>query len=134
VAKIRESLNDQARRRARALAGARPAAAAAEVVACGPQSRQYRLSEKDRQRMVEIVKASKGRPSNISDRQRKELKALLTSRASGTAKTVATSGLAGGHKGTASQSKSGRPVARRPLGCRAVKSCEGAPQEPRLMR
>ena len=36
-----------------------------------------RLSEKDRQRLVEIVKASKGRPSNLSDRQRKELKSLL---------------------------------------------------------
>src|SRR5882757_9388480 len=55
-----------------------------------------RLSEKDRQRMVEIVKASKGRPSNLSDRQRKELKSLLDQvEPRELAKTVATSGFAG---------------------------------------
>ena len=54
-----------------------------------------RLSERDRQRMVEIVKASKGRPSNLSDRQRKELKALLGQvEPRELAKTVATSGFA----------------------------------------
>jgi hypothetical protein len=54
-----------------------------------------RLSEKDRHRMVEIVKASKGRPSNLSDRQRKELKGLLDQvEPRELAKTVATSGFA----------------------------------------
>ena len=36
-----------------------------------------RLSEKERRRMVQIVRSSKGRPSNLSDRERKELRALL---------------------------------------------------------
>jgi hypothetical protein len=46
--------------------------------------------------MVEIVKASKGRPSNLSDRQRKELRTLLDKvEPRELAKTVATSGFAG---------------------------------------
>jgi transposase len=54
-----------------------------------------RLTDKDRQRMVEIAKASKGRPSNLSDRQRKELKSLLEKiEPRELAKTVATSGFA----------------------------------------
>jgi hypothetical protein len=46
--------------------------------------------------MVEIVRSSKGRPSNLSDRQRKELRALLAkTEPRQLAKTVATSGFAG---------------------------------------
>ena len=36
-----------------------------------------RLNDKERRRIVEIVRTSKGRPSNLSDRERKELQALL---------------------------------------------------------
>ena len=46
--------------------------------------------------MIEIVKASKGRPSNLSDRQRKELRALLDQvEPRELARTVASSGFAG---------------------------------------
>src|SRR3954449_3144808 len=51
--------------------------AAAEVVLAVRNHVNTRLSERDRQRIVEIVKSSKGRPANLSDRQRKELKSLL---------------------------------------------------------
>ena len=69
--------------------------AAAEVVLAVRNHVNTRLSEKDRQRMVEIVKASKGRPSNLSDRQRKELKGLLNQvEPRQLAKTVASSGFA----------------------------------------
>ncbi|MGA9371085.1 MAG: hypothetical protein WBV53_04490, partial [Solirubrobacterales bacterium] len=69
--------------------------AAAEVVLAVRNHVNTRLDERDRQRMVEIVKASKGRPSNLSDRQRKELKALLAkAEPRELAKTVATSGFA----------------------------------------
>jgi hypothetical protein len=97
VAKIRESLNDPgaAAARGRWLARGAWLLAAAEVVLAVRNHVNTRLSEKDRQRMVEIVKASKGRPSNISDRQRKELKALLNQvEPRELAKTVATSGFA----------------------------------------
>ena len=36
-----------------------------------------RLSERDRARLVQIVKGSKGRPSNLSDRERRELRDLI---------------------------------------------------------
>jgi len=36
-----------------------------------------RLDEKDRRRLVEIVKTSKGRPSNLDDRERRELQRLF---------------------------------------------------------
>ncbi len=36
-----------------------------------------RLSERDRKRMVEIVRSSRGRPSNLSDRERRELQDLF---------------------------------------------------------
>lgn len=36
-----------------------------------------RLSEKERKRLVEIVRTSKGRPRNLSDRERRELQALI---------------------------------------------------------
>jgi tellurite resistance protein len=51
--------------------------AAAEVVLAVRKHVTGRLSEKERRRMVEIVRSSKGRPSNLSDRERKELQGLL---------------------------------------------------------
>jgi hypothetical protein len=36
-----------------------------------------RLSPKERQRLVEIVKESKGRPRNVSDREREEIKKMI---------------------------------------------------------
>jgi hypothetical protein len=97
VAKIRESLDDPraAAARGRWLARGAWLLAAAEVVLAVRNHVNTRLSDKDRQRMVEIVKASKGRPSNLSDRQRKELKGLLNQvEPRELAKTVATSGFA----------------------------------------
>ena len=53
-----------------------------------------RLSEKDRARLVEIVKTSHGRPSNLSDRERRELKALFDKvEPKVLAKTIASSGI-----------------------------------------
>jgi hypothetical protein len=98
VANLRESLDDPkaAADRGRWLARGAWLLAATEVVLAVRNHVNTRLSEKDRQRMVEIVKASKGRPSNLSDRQRKELKSLLNQvEPRELAKTVATSGFAG---------------------------------------
>ena len=54
-----------------------------------------RLSSDERRRIVEIVRSSKGRPSNLSDRQRKELQSLVAkAEPREMVKTVATSGLA----------------------------------------
>lgn len=53
-----------------------------------------RLSEKERRRLVEIVRTSKGRPSNLSDRERRELQALIGKiEPRELAKTVASSSL-----------------------------------------
>ena len=98
VANLRRAIDDPAAaaERGRWLARGAWLLAAAEVVLAIRNHVNTRLSEKDRQRMVEIVKASKGRPSNLSDRQRKELKALLDQvEPRELAKTVATSGFAG---------------------------------------
>jgi tellurite resistance protein len=51
--------------------------AAAEVVVAVRNHVTDRLTEKERKRMVEIVRSSKGRPSNLSDRERRELRSLL---------------------------------------------------------
>ncbi len=51
--------------------------AAAEIVIAVRNHLTGRLTERERKRMVEIVRASKGRPSNLSNRERKELQALL---------------------------------------------------------
>ena len=70
--------------------------AAAEVVLAVRNHISGRLTEKERKRMLEIVRSSKGRPSNLSDRQRKELRTLLDKvEPRELAKTVATSGFAG---------------------------------------
>jgi len=53
-----------------------------------------RLTERDRARLVEIVKTSKGRPANLSNRERRELKDLFDKvEPKELAKTIATSGL-----------------------------------------
>ena len=54
--------------RARWLARGAWLLAAAEVVIAVREHISGRLSEKQRRRMVEIVRASKGRPSNLSSR------------------------------------------------------------------
>jgi hypothetical protein len=51
--------------------------AAGEVVLAVRDHITGRLTERERKRMFEIVRSSKGRPSNLSDRERKELQALL---------------------------------------------------------
>ena len=76
---LRESLADPgaAAARGRWLARGAWLLAAAEVVLAVREHITGRLSEKERRRMVEIVRSSKGRPSNLSDRERKELRGLL---------------------------------------------------------
>lgn len=51
--------------------------AAAEVVMAVKNHVTDRLSTKERNRLVEIVRSSKGRPSNLSNRERAELQAML---------------------------------------------------------
>ncbi|HEY3192687.1 MAG TPA: hypothetical protein VGJ61_07880 [Solirubrobacterales bacterium] len=69
--------------------------AAAEVVLAVRNHITGRLSEKERKRMVEIVRSSKGRPSNLSDRERRELRSLLAKvEPRELAKTIATTGFA----------------------------------------
>jgi enhancing lycopene biosynthesis protein 2 len=70
--------------------------AAAEVVVAVRNHLTDRLTEKERKRIVEIVRSSKGRPSNLSDRERRELRALLGKiEPAELAKKVATSPFAG---------------------------------------
>ena len=70
--------------------------AAAEVVVAVRNHVTDRLTQRERQRMLEIVRSSKGRPSNLSDRERKELRTLLGKIEPGElAKKVATSPFAG---------------------------------------
>jgi hypothetical protein len=51
--------------------------AAAEALVAVRNHLADRLDERDRRRLVEIVKTSKGRPSNLDDRERKELQRLI---------------------------------------------------------
>jgi len=76
---LRETLADPgaAAARGRWLARGAWLLAAAEVVLAVRNHVTGRLNEKERRRMVEIVRSSKGRPSNLSDRERKELRGLL---------------------------------------------------------
>jgi hypothetical protein len=70
--------------------------AAAEVVLAVRNHIAGRLTEKERKRMLEIVRSSKGRPSSLSDRERKELRSLLDKvEPRELAKTVAGSSFAG---------------------------------------
>ena len=99
---FRESLADPtaAAARGRWLARGAWLLAAAEVVVAVRNHVTDRLTSKERKRMVEIVRSSKGRPSNLSDRERKELRALLGKvEPSELAKKVATSPFAGRFKG-----------------------------------
>ena len=96
--KFGDSLKDPAAAAARGKWLARGAwlLAAAEVVVAVRNHVSDRLTPKERKRMVEIVRSSKGRPSNLSDRERKELRALLGKvEPSELAKKVATSPFAG---------------------------------------
>jgi tellurite resistance protein len=98
VAGISDSLTRSAAAAARGRWLARGAwlLAAAEVVVAVRDHVATRLSERERRRMVEIIRSSKGRPSNLSDRERKELQSLLAQvEPRELVKTVATSGLAG---------------------------------------
>jgi len=95
--KIAESLKDPgaAAARGRWLARGAWLLAAAEVVIAIRNHVNTRLSEKDRRRMVEIVRSSKGRSSNLSDRERRELRSLLAQvEPRELAKTVVTTGFA----------------------------------------
>jgi hypothetical protein len=51
--------------------------ATAEVVMAVKNHVTDRLSSKERNRIVEIVRSSKGRPSNLSNRERAELQSML---------------------------------------------------------
>ena len=77
--KLSESVKDPgaAAARGRWLARGAWLLAAGEVVLAVRDHITGRLSEKERKRMVEIVRSSKGRPSNLSDRERQELQSLL---------------------------------------------------------
>src|SRR6185437_15741853 len=95
---FRQSLSDPraAAARGRWLARGAWLLAAAEVVLAVRNHITGRLTEKERKRMLEIVRSSKGRPSNLSDRERKELRSLLDRvEPRELAKTVAGSGFAG---------------------------------------
>ncbi|HKH23418.1 MAG TPA: hypothetical protein VKA88_07330 [Solirubrobacterales bacterium] len=76
---LREALSDPGAAAARGKWLARGAwlLAAGEVVLAVRNHITDRLTEKERKRMVEIVRSSKGRPSNLSDRERRELQSLL---------------------------------------------------------
>jgi hypothetical protein len=70
--------------------------AAAEVVVAVRDHVNTRLDERERRRLIEIVRSSRGRPSNLDDRERRELQALLNQiEPRELVKTVATSGFAG---------------------------------------
>jgi hypothetical protein len=95
---FRESLADPAAAAARGRWLARGAwlLAAAEVVVAVRNHLTDRLTAKERKRMIDIVRSSHGRPSNLSDRERKELRSLLGKvEPAALAKKVATSPFAG---------------------------------------
>ena len=79
LTRISDSLRDPgaAAARGRWLARGAWLLAAAEVVVAVRDHLAGRLNDKERRRIVEIVRTSKGRPSNLTDRERKELQALL---------------------------------------------------------
>jgi|SRR5918994_3242314 hypothetical protein len=79
AANLREALTGlgSAGARGRWLARGAWLLAAAEVVVAVRDHLAERLSETDRRRLVEIVRSSRGRPSNLDDRERRELQQLL---------------------------------------------------------
>ena len=95
--------------------------AAAEVVLAVRNHITGRLTEKERKRMLEIVRSSKGRPSNLSDRERKELRSLLDRvEPRELAKTVASSGFAGRFAKGIRRRQERPPRGMAAPGCRAV--------------
>jgi len=73
--------------------------AAAEALVAARNHLNDRLDERDRRRLVEIVKTSKGRPSNLDDRERKELQRLFAKvEPRELVKTLARSGFTGRHR------------------------------------
>jgi hypothetical protein len=68
---------DSAAARGRWLARGAWLLAAAEALVAVRNHLAERLDERDRRRLVEIVRTSKGRPSNLSDRERRELQDLF---------------------------------------------------------
>jgi len=52
--------------------------AVGEAVVAARNHLTDRLSERERRRLVEIVRSSRGRPSNLSDRERGELQRLIS--------------------------------------------------------
>lgn len=50
---------------------------ATELLREGRRQWQEQLSERDQKRLVELLKASKGRPANLSAHEQKELKRLV---------------------------------------------------------
>jgi enhancing lycopene biosynthesis protein 2 len=76
---LREAISDPgaAAARGRWLARGAWLLAAGEVVIAVRNHLTGRLTDKERKRMVEIVRSSKGRPSNLSNRERRELRSLL---------------------------------------------------------
>jgi tellurite resistance protein len=79
VTRIPKALTDPSAAAARGKWLARGAwlLAAAEVVMAVRNHVTDRLTPRERNRIVEIVRSSKGRPSNLSNRERNELQTLL---------------------------------------------------------
>ncbi len=70
--------------------------AVAEVLVAVRDHLSERLTERDRRRLVEIVRTSRGRPSNLSDRERRELRELIGKAEPGVlARRAASTSLAG---------------------------------------
>jgi tellurite resistance protein len=70
--------------------------AAAEVVMAVKNHVSDRLTPRERNRILEILRTSKGRPTNLSNRERRELQSLLAKvEPRDLAKKVATSPFAG---------------------------------------
>jgi tellurite resistance protein len=76
---LKNALNDPgaAAERGKWLARGAWLLAAAEVVMAVKNHLSDRLTPRERNRILEILRSSKGRPSNLSNRERKELQNLL---------------------------------------------------------
>lgn len=93
MARIPETIGSSAAR-GRWLARGAWLLAIAEALVAVRNHLTSRLDERDRARLVEIVRTSRGRPANLSNRERRELKELFDKiEPKELAKTVAASGL-----------------------------------------
>ena len=95
---LKNALNDPgaAAERGKWLARGAWLLAAAEVVMAVKNHVSDRLTPRERNRILEILRTSKGRPSNLSNRERRELQSLLAKvEPRDLAKKVATSPFAG---------------------------------------